>query len=79
MLCRIDGARGGALLISSEGGRDVQASFASGEEARGAEQRRLRVVVQREEGDRAERLRDGAQARGDGSAKQFREESGLLL
>jgi len=78
MLCRVDGTRGGSLLISSEGGRHVHASFASGDQARAAEQRRFGVIVERKEGDRAERLGDGAQARGDGSAEQLREESGLL-
>jgi hypothetical protein len=75
----IDGARGGAPLISREGGGDVHASFASGEEASSAEQRRLGVVIEGEEGDRAERLRDGADARGDRSSEQLREESGLLF
>lgn len=76
---RINCTRGGALLISREGGGYVHASFASGEEASSTEQRRLRVVIKREEGDRAERLRDGTDARGDGSVEQIREASGLLL
>jgi hypothetical protein len=78
-ICRIDCARGAALLISSEGGCHVHASFASGEEASSAEQRRLGVVIKGEEGDRGERLRDGADAKGDRSAEQLREASGLLL
>jgi hypothetical protein len=77
-LCCVNCSRGAALLISSEGGRHVHAGLASGEEASSAEQGRFRIIVERKEGDRGERLGDSADARGDRSAEQLREESGLL-
>jgi hypothetical protein len=77
-LCRIDCARGTALLINREGGRYVHARFASGDQASSAEQRRLGVVIKRKEGDRGESFRDGTDARGYRSAEKEGERLGLL-
>lgn len=77
-LCCVDRSRGGSLLISSKGGRGVDAALPHGKEASTAEERRLRIVIKGEEGDRGESLRHCADARGDRSAEELREESGLL-
>ena len=56
----------------------MDAALPHGKEASTAEERRFGVIIQREEGDRGESLGDGEGARGDRSAKQLREEGGLI-
>jgi hypothetical protein len=55
----------------------VDACLSHGEEARAPVYGSLCVVIQSKEGDRAESLRDGAEAAINGSAEQSREARGL--
>lgn len=77
-LCCVDRSRGAALLISGEGGSGMDAALPHGKEASTAEERRFGVVIKGEEGHLFESLRDSEGARGDRSAEELREESGLF-
>jgi hypothetical protein len=58
----VDCARGGSLLIGGEGGRCMDVGISHGEEARSPIERSLGIIIDREEGNRGESLRQGDRA-----------------
>jgi hypothetical protein len=73
----IESARGSSFSVCSEGGRGMDACLSHGQEARAAVYGSLGIVVQSKEGDRGERLRNGAEALGDFAPEQSGESRGL--